>query len=230
MKVFKKAIATVLAATALAGLSISSASAQDSTATESTWDTGLDVYSSYLWRGAKFGTGAAFQPYVSKTIGGLEIGAWGSANTGGDEAYEMDLYLAYSFDFGLGLGVTDYYFGGAYFADSLHYIEPSISYEIGGLSVLGAYMVNPAATDDGDMYVELGYSFDNVSLAVGAGDGAYTWTEEDGEDKGPLNVCMVSVSTSKEVEITEKFSLPVSGTVMLNPTTEMFSIAVGFSL
>ena len=27
-------------------------------------DAGLDIYSSYVWRGIKFGEGAAFQPWV----------------------------------------------------------------------------------------------------------------------------------------------------------------------
>src|SRR5665811_1971575 len=60
------------------------------------WSTGLDIYSSYIWRGAKFGSGPAFQPSVSYSTGGFEIGASGSVNASTDEALEIDLYTSYS--------------------------------------------------------------------------------------------------------------------------------------
>ena len=59
---------------------------------ESPWSAGLDIYSSYIWRGTKFGSGPAFQPSVSFSTGGFEIGAWGSVSASTDEAFEMDLY------------------------------------------------------------------------------------------------------------------------------------------
>jgi len=214
----------------------------------SPFDAGLDVYSSYIWRGAKFGTGPAFQPWVEAGFGNFAVGAWGSVNAGAEEALEMDLYLGYSFDFGLGITVTDYYFGGDWTEfNTMHYIEPSISYEIGDFSIMGAYMLMagteeaaaipesaPGAGDgvaaipgvslgeEGDMYFEAGYSFKNASVAIGAGDGAYT-------DNGDFNVCNVTFGASKDIEITEKFALPLSGSVTLNPSTGGFFIAVGVS-
>jgi hypothetical protein len=38
------------------------------------------------------------------------------------------------------------------------------------------------------------------------------------------------VGTSKEIQITEKFVLPVSGAVILNPSTGGFFITAGISL
>jgi len=38
------------------------------------------------------------------------------------------------------------------------------------------------------------------------------------------------IGTSKEIAITDSFSLPLSGAVMLNPSTGGFHIAVGISL
>lgn len=185
------------------------------------WSTGLDIYSSYIWRGAKFGSGPAFQPYVDYTTGGLSVGAWGSVNASTDEALEMDLYAGYAFDFGLGITVTDYYFGGDWMDfGGMHYFEPSISYETGNFSVLGAYMIGDGVAD---AYAELGYGFENVSLFVGAGNGAYT-------ADGGFMVCNVGVSTSTEIPLTEKFSLPVSGSVILNPSTGGFFCTVGISL
>ncbi|MBN1768203.1 MAG: hypothetical protein JXR50_12000 [Prolixibacteraceae bacterium] len=192
------------------------------------WSTGADLYSSYVWRGVQYG-GPSVQPYVDYTKGGFSIGAWGSA--GFDGTMEMDLYASYGFDFGLSIGATDYYYPGTEyfeFSDSIgaHGFELNLAYEVKGLSLSANYMLNEAGgagTAGGDMYFELGYSFKSLDLFVGAGDG---WHTPDGE----FGVVNVGIGTSKEISITEKFSLPVSGSVILNPTTEQFYIVVGISL
>lgn len=201
---------------------------------ESPWSTGLDIYSSYIWRGTKFGSGPAFQPSVSYSTGGFEIGAWGSVSASTDEAFEMDLYASYSIG-GFSIGLTDYYFGGDWMEyKTMHYLEPSLSFGVGGFSIAGYYMflAGSDATEDepatdfgssGDMFFQAGYSFKHVDLALGAGDGQYT-------DNGDFKVCVISVGTSKEIKITDNFSLPVSGAVILNPSTGGFFITAGISL
>ncbi len=201
---------------------------------ESPWSAGLDIYSSYIWRGTKFGSGPAFQPSVSFSAGGFEIGAWGSVSASTDEAFEMDLYASYSIG-GFSIGLTDYYFGGDWMEyKTMHYLEPSLSFGVGGFSIAGYYMflAGSDATEDGpatdfgssgDMFFQAGYSFKHVDLALGAGDGKYT-------DNGDFKVCVISIGTSKEIKITENFSLPVSGAVILNPSTGGFFITAGISL
>lgn len=189
------------------------------------WSAGLDIYSAYLWRGSKFGTGAALQPSVEFSAGGFAVGAWGSYSTGSEEAAEADLYASYGFDLGenasLSVTVTDYYFpGDMYFDGKSHYFEPMVSLGIGSFSLMGAYMMNDGA---GDTYIEAGLSAGPVDIALGAGDGAYT-------ADGGFTVCNISLGTSKEIKITDSFSLPVSAAVMLNPSTEQFHMAVGISL
>ena len=194
----------------------------------SSWDTGLDIYSSYIWRGAKFGSGPAFQPYMEYSTGGFALGAWGSVNSSTDESLEMDLYASYSAG-PVSFTLTDYYFGGDWTEYSMnHYLEPSIGVSVGDFSFTGAYMLLPESGEDsfgsqGDTYLEAAYSFSNVDLTLGAGDGQYT-------DTGDFNICNITVGTSKEVKMTESFSLPVSGSVTLNPSTGGFFIAVGISL
>ncbi|WP_321285470.1 hypothetical protein [uncultured Sunxiuqinia sp.] len=205
----------------------------------SSFDTGVDIYSSYIWRGAKFGNGPAFQPYVEFSTGGFAIGAWGSVSTGGAsgsayimndgtdsyveipsaEGYEMDLYAGY--DFGpVSITVTDYYFGGDWTDGDMHFFEPSLGLALGDFGFTAAYM-----TGDGvdDTYLEAAYSFSTFDVFLGGGDGQYT-------KDGDFSVCNVGIGTSKEVKLTESFSLPVSGSVILNPSTGGFFITVGLSL
>ncbi|MFW5756107.1 MAG: hypothetical protein ACOCWK_05865 [Tangfeifania sp.] len=189
------------------------------------WSTGLDIYSSYVWRGTKFGSGPAFQPYLEFSAGGFAIGAWGSYNASTNEAAEADLYASYGFNLGenasLGLTVTDYYFpGSAWFEGTSHYIEPMVTLGVGSFSLTGAYMMNDGA---GDIYLEAGLSAGPVDLTLGGGDGAYTID-------GDFNICNIGVSTSKDIKITDSFSLPVSGAAILNPSSEQFHIVVGISL
>lgn len=190
---------------------------------ESSWSTGVDVYSSYVWRGAKFGSGPAMQPGVKYSNGGFTVGAWGSYCFSTNEAMEADLYASYGVSLGesssLTFTVTDYYFpAAAYFDGDSHYFEPMISLGLGSFSLAGAYMTNA-----NDMYLEAGVAIGAVSLFAGAGDGQYT-------KDASFNLCNVGVKTSKEIKISDSFSIPVSGSVILNPSTEQFHIVVGFSL
>ncbi|MCK3682623.1 TorF family putative porin [Maribellus sp. YY47] len=206
------------------------------------WSTGLDIYSSYIWRGAKFGSGPAFQPSLELNAGGFAIGAWGSVSSSVDEGFEMDLYVGYSFDLGegnsLSLTVTDYYFGGDWTSSDYHSIEPMVGVGLGGLSLTGAYMFLPdgamsadGSENDGDVYVEASYSFEKFSIGVGAGEGQYTLhADDEGNEKDDFGICNINIGTSKEVKITDTFTLPVSGAVILNPTTGGFFITVGISL
>ncbi len=202
---------------------------------ESPFSVGGDLVSSYLWRGTKFGTGPALQPYLEYSIGGFSIGGWGSYCFTTNEAAEADLYVSYGFDFGLSIGLTDYYFPGSPYFDystesGSHAFEVNLGYEIGGLAIGANYFINEAGgagTDGGDMYFELGYSFKHFGVFVGGGNGWHT--VESDADESDFNVVNIGVTASKEIAITEKFSLPVSGSLILNPDTEQFHVVVAVS-
>ena len=191
---------------------------------ESSWSTNTDLVSGYVWRGAKFGSGPALQPGVKYSNSGFTIGAWGNYCFSVNEAAEADLYASY----GLGLGennsltftVTDYYFPGdsKYFDGNSHYYEPMVSLGLGNFSLAGAYMTNAE-----DVYFEAGLAVGKVSLFAGAGDGQYT-------KDASFNLCNIGIKTSKEIKLSDSFSLPVFGSVVLNPSTEQLNIVVGISL
>jgi len=87
-----------------------SVKAQDEAEPTTPFSVGADIVSSYVWRGTKY-SGPAIQPSVEYSISGLTIGTWGSFGFN-DQVAEADLYASYGFDFGLSLGLTDYYYQG----------------------------------------------------------------------------------------------------------------------
>lgn len=208
---------------------------------KSSFSVGGDLVSSYIWRGSKIGSGPNLQPYVEFSAGNFSLGSWGSfsLHQGGD-FMEADLYASYIFDFGISLGLTDYFYQGSpyfrYDTDSAsHALELNLGYELGSLSIAANYIVNDASNGGpanipggGDMFLELGYSFLDFDLFIGAGNGWHTSTNINGDDK--FSVCNIGISTSKEIIVSDTFSLPVRGTVSINPDKEEFNIVLGFSL
>jgi uncharacterized protein (TIGR02001 family) len=185
--------------------------------------TSVDIYSTYIFRGVAF-SGPSIQPTVEFSSGGFAIGAWGSQ--GYDGFQEMDLYAGYEFDFGLSIGVTDYYYPGSdYFDGDSHAFEINTGLDISNFSLSANIILNeaPAAGSAGsDLYFEAGLSLGAADLFVGAGDG---WHSGDGE----FALVNVGISTSKEIVITDTFTIPLSGAVILNPDSEQFYIVVGVS-
>ena len=203
--------------------------AQDEKAKSSPFSAGADFYSNYIWRGTKFGTGPAFQPSVTFATGGLTIGVWGSFDAAGYT--EADAYASYNFDFGLSLGITDYYYPGLDYFDvsdtsGSQAFEINLGYSIKGLSLSGNYILNEAGgagSAGGDKYFQASYDFKNFNIFLGAGDGWHT-------SNGDFKVCNVGIGTSKTIEITDKFSIPVTGQVILNPDKKQLYMVVGFTL
>lgn len=202
-------------------------------------DAGLDIYSSYVWRGIKFGEGAAFQPWIEFSAGGFALGAWGSYCVSDNEAAEADLYASYGFDLGestsLSLTLTDYYFPGtttepvSWTNGDNHFIEPMLSLGAGAFSFSAAYMFYDGAGKNGDasgdLYLEAALTAGGVDITLGGGNGAYSKKDDAGFD-----ICNIGISTSKEIKITESFILPLSGAAIVNPSYESFHIVVGISL
>ena len=182
--------------------------------------TGVDLYSTYVWRGVAY-SGPSLQPSVEFSTGGFAIGAWGSQ--GYDGFQEMDLYAGYSFDFGLSLGVTDYWYPGAAWLDTdTHAYELNLGYGIEDFSLSANYIFAGNGSVGDDIYFEAGYSFNAASIFVGAGDG---WHSSDTE----FALVNLGISTSKDIVITDTFTIPLSGAVIFNPDTEQLYILAGLS-
>jgi len=151
--------------------------AQEQEVQNQKFNVNVDLYSNYIWRGSKLGTGPAVQPSVKFSSGGLTIGVWGSFDA--DGYTEADPYFSYSFPFGLSLGMTDYYLPDLPLfetsaASGSHALEMNGGFTKGGFSLSANIILNEAggiASAGGDKYFQIGYAFKYVNIFAGAGDG-----------------------------------------------------------
>lgn len=210
---------------------------------------GADVVSQYLWRGTLCGE-ASVQPTLGVSYKGLSLTGWGSteiSNFGGSK--EFDLTLGYAAG-GFNIGVTDYWFSGGqdeagrYFLydahKTNHVFEANIGYDFGPVAL--QWFTNFAGNDyklndKGELkhayssYVEISAPFKLGGLDWNAAVGAVPF--EDGGVYGGCDgfaVTNISLKATKDVKITDSFSVPVFAQVMANPHDQKTYMAVGFSL
>ena len=201
--------------------------------TVSRFSAGTDVYSNYIWRGLKFGTGPAIQPSVKYTGSFLTVGGWGSVDFSGYQ--EADLYFSCSLPAGISIGLTDYYFPGSDYFDystisGNHAFEVNVGITQGNFNLSANYVINEAggaASVGSDKYIQAGYSFKSFNILIGAGDGWYTYDSVTGKDK--FAVCNLGFGTSKKIKISDSFTIPVTGQIVLNPDKEQMYVIVGFT-
>lgn len=197
---------------------------------------GSDIVNRYVWRGNDFGNAAAFQPSLSYSNGGFTVGSWGSFSMATDsQEEELDLYASYAFETESGtfsVAVTDYYFPGSseFFDYSSaedggdHTIEPSVSYsgpESFPISVTAAIYAYGEFAANNSVWLEASYPFsvNDVDMSFGIGG---TPSDEDANfgvagGDSDTGLTKLSITASKSIEITDSFSLPVSGTYYVNP-------------
>lgn len=211
---------------------------------------GVDLVSRYVWRGIKLGDAPSVQPSVSLGKKGFEVGAWGSYTlsndmTGGDE---IDLWVGYSIELpdggSLGLIVTDYYLpnSGVEFSNFNNYDHEdgpgAHILEIGGtitfpsLPVTLAGYVNFHNDEGHNVYLQADYPVmvgeTEVNLFAGATPGSEENPDFYGtEDFSFLNLGFTAI---REISITDQFSLPLSGSWIINPNLDIAYFVIGLSL
>ena len=204
-----------------------------------------DIVSSYIWRGQDLGS-AAIQPTLGIGYKGLSLTAWGSyglVNTA--DTKEFDLTLAYTVG-GLNIGVTDYWFDrggldpeGRYFKydahGTNHLFEANIGYDFGPLSL--QWFTNFAGNDginkDGkraySSYMEVVVPFKLSAIEWTATAGAVPWSTTSYGTNG-FAVTNLSLKATKDIKVTDSFSIPVFGQVVGNPCSQKAYLVFGFTL
>lgn len=222
----------------LAMATATTANAQDNVEVE----IAADIVSEYHWRGQELGE-AAIQPTLGVAYKGLSLTAWGSAPLkGNDETKEFDLTLAYSTG-GLNVGITDYfsvqgsprYF--EYAAHKTHHVfEANIGYDFGPVNLqwytnfAGADGINKDGKRAYSSFVEAKAPFALGGLDWEASIGAVPFATSFYEKANGFAVTDISLQATKDIKITDSFSVPVFAAIHTNPSTEKAAFVVGFTL
>ena len=203
-----------------------------------------DIVSSYIWRGQDLGS-AAVQPTLGVGYKGLSLTAWGSyglVNTA--DTKEFDLTLAYTTG-GFNIGITDYWFSAGLDPDARyfkydahgtnHVFEANIGYDFGPLSL--QWFTNFAGNDglnkDGkraySSYVEVAVPFRLATVDWTATAGVVPWATTSYGTSG-FAVTNLALKATKEIKVTDTFSIPVFGQVVGNPCSQKAYLVFGFTL
>jgi len=203
-----------------------------------------DVVSSYIWRGQDLGS-AAIQPTLGVAYKGLSLSAWGSYGIADPaDTKEFDLTLAYTIG-GLNIGVTDYWFNAGldpqnrYFKydahGTNHVFEANVGYDFGFASL--QWYTNIAGNDgvnkDGDRayssYAEVVVPFKLATVDWTATAGAVPFATDFYGTSG-FAVTNLALKATKDIKVTDKFSIPVFAQVAANPCSQKAYLVLGFTL
>jgi hypothetical protein len=215
-------------------------------------DVTADLVSSYLWRGIVSDMKPGIQPCISFDLGNFQLGAWGSSDF--DDSYrEVDWWLAYSFN-NFTLTLNDYCWSpyldkGKYFnwneGSTGHFLETSLEWF--GTAVIplhltaATFIYGPdkdwsemdSVTPSSDLknqystYFEVAYPFSIKEVEINAFLGG---TPAEGFYSDKAAFTNIGFSVKKLLPLTEKFSLPVFGSLILNPQQNDVYFVFGISL
>lgn len=203
---------------------------------------GADVVSRYVWRGCDLGD-AAIQPALGVSAAGFDLSLWGSTGiVNFTDTKELDITLSYGIA-GLSVGVTDYWFNagpepyGRYFKygkeTTNHVFEAFAGYDLDFASI--SWYTNFAGNDfkaDGSRafssYCEIAAPFSLGDTDWSASVGFVPFGTPFYGTEG-FALTNLSLTASKELGITDSFSLPVSAGVTVNPSAETAYFVIGVS-
>ena len=203
-----------------------------------------DVVSQYVWRGLEAGS-VSLQPTLGIGYKGLSLSAWGSVGlTDPADTKEFDLTLSYTAG-GFNIGITDYWFSaggdpeGRYFMyeanNTNHVFEANIGYDFGVASI--QWFTNFAGNDglnkDGkraySSYVEATVPFTLATVDWSATAGAVPFATDFYGTTG-FAVTNLSLKATKDIKVTDSFSIPVFGQVVANPCSQKAYLVFGFTM
>ena len=217
-----------------------SATAQDKVETT----VAADFVSSYIWRGLDCGS-ASVQPTLGIGYKGLSLSAWGSYGlTNPDDVKEFDLALGYSTG-GFSIGITDYWFSVGLDPDARyfkydangtnHMFEANIGYDFGVASIQWfTYFGGNDGTNKDDKrayssYAEVAVPFKLATVDWTATAGIVPWATTLYDTNG-FAVTNLALKATKEIKVTDSFSIPVFGQIVGNPCSQKGYLVFGFTL
>ena len=203
-----------------------------------------DVVSSYIWRGLDCGN-VSLQPTLGIGYKGLSLSAWGSVGISDPtDTKEFDLTVSYSVG-GFNIGITDYWFNAGLDPDNRyfmynahstnHIFEGNIGYDFGFTSLqwYTNFAGNNGLNKDGkraySSYVEANVPFKLATVDWTATAGAVPFATDFYGTTG-FAVTNVALKATKEIKVTDSFSIPIFGQVVGNPCSQKAYLVFGFTL
>ena len=202
-----------------------------------------DIVSQYIWRGQDLGS-VSLQPTLGVSYKGLSLTGWGSVGlTEPADTKEFDLTLAYTIG-GLNIGVTDYWFDNIgpetrYFKydahGTNHVFEANIGYDFGFASIqlYTNFAGNDGTKKDGkraySSYGEIAVPFKLAAVDWSATIGAVPYYTTSYGTTG-FAVTNVALKATKDIKVTDSFSIPIFGQVVANPCAQKAYLVFGLTL
>lgn len=201
-----------------------------------------DFVSSYIWRGLHLGH-VSLQPELTIEWKGLSLTAWGNVGLSGhkDDDTEINLILSYQTG-GLSLGIIDYWNDENdtrffYFKKdgTGHAFEGYVGYDFGlvGVSWQTFFAGNDYQETDGkrafSSYLELMAPFMLLTCDWEAAVGLVPWASDYYATNG-FSVTNLSLRVTKDIKITDSFSLPLFARLVANPASQGLYFVAGFTL
>ncbi len=198
---------------------------------------GVDVVSRYVWRGLDFGKSPSVQPWVEGDFKGYKLGVWGAYKTAGAGWQETDIYLSKSFKY-VTFSIFDYYsyvdtLKGTFFNynknKTAHMLEGQVllsGEEVIPLKLLLSWFFYGAAPDN-SFYIEGSYT---KALSNGSLDLFLGFTPHSGYYADKAALVNLGCRYNRNIDITDKFSIPLKLSLIMNPDQEQFYLVAGFSL
>ncbi|KAA6322265.1 hypothetical protein EZS27_028172 [termite gut metagenome] len=197
---------------------------------------GADIVSGYIWRGIDLG-GISVQPGITVSRSGLSLTAWGSVGLESKDAKEFDLTLGYTVG-GFSAAVTDYWFNtpdNSYFKyaahSTVHIYEATLGYDFGIFSL--SWNTNFAGSDYKEngkraysSYAEAAVPFKLGGYDFSAEVGITPW---DGAYANKFVLTNIGIGASKEIKVTDSFTIPAFAKVIANPYAEHVYFVFGVS-
>jgi uncharacterized protein (TIGR02001 family) len=224
------------------------------TAEEIAVNSGVDLYSRYIWRGLDIASTPSVQPALSVAYSGFELGAWAAYTLSNESSAsdEIDFWLGYTLELEKGASVTalatDYYFPNAgipfsnfnnYDAvkDSVpdpgaHTIELGLSFTgPDPLPVTLSGYVNVYNDAGNNTYFQLDYPFKvgEVDLGIFCGVAGGSKDNPDYYGASKAGVINVGVTANRDIAVSDRFSVPLTVSLIVNPKVDISYLVVGMS-
>lgn len=208
------------------------------------FDLSVDLVSRYIWRGLQYCDKPSIQPYMAYTnkAENFSVGAWGSYSNSTNYG-EVDLFMSYSGKY-FTLSVWDYFLMNETIPNNkyFNYDNKTTGHSYEASLVLGNFKIPLQLTSsvffygadkdvNGDnyysTYFEAAYNLNianqdlNIFLGGTPNEGLY------GTGAGIVNV---GCSLSREIKVTDKFAIPLKGSLVLNPRQENIYFVIGLTL